>query len=127
MRAKRVALVIPASLSQPVRVEKINTALAARQTLVEGNVEAITGKDWHVYLNDEADFIPLPLNDRAEVLIREAGLHLEESVSGTAVFLGHEDNGAEADAPGHLLQLAERLFDTALAEQKQGNLRAGKP
>lgn len=115
MRAKRIALVIPASLSQPVRVEKINTALAARQALVEGNVGAITGKDWHVYLNDEADSIPLPLNARAEVLIREAGLHLEETVSGTAVFLGHEDNGDEADAPAHLLQLAERLFGTALA------------
>lgn len=115
MRAKRIALVIPASLSQPVRVEKINTALAARQILVEGNVGAITSKDWHVYLNDEADFIPLPLNARAEVLIREAGLHLEETVSGTAVFLGHEDNGGEADAPAHLLQLAERLFGAALA------------
>ncbi|HSL36752.1 MAG TPA: hypothetical protein VK883_07990 [Arthrobacter sp.] len=115
MRAKRIALVIPANLSQPVRVEKINTALAARQILVEGNVGAITSKDWHVYLNDEADFIPLPLNARAEVLIREAGLHLEETVSGTAVFLGHEDDGDEADAPAHLLQLAERLFGTPLA------------
>ena len=115
MRAKRIALVIPASLSQPVRVEMIDTAQAARQTLVEGNVGAITGKDWHVYLNDEADFIPLPLNARAEVLIREAGLHLEETVSGTAVFLGHEDNGDEADAPAHLLQLAERLFGASLA------------
>lgn len=115
MRAKRIALVIPANLSQPVRVEKINTTLAARQILVEGNVGAITSKDWHVYLNDEADFIPLPLNARAEVLIREAGLHLEETVSGTAVFLGHEDDGDEADAPAHLLQLAERLFGTPLA------------
>lgn len=61
MRAKRIALVIPASLSQPIRAEQIHTALATRQTLVEGNVEAITGKDWHVYLNDEADSIPLPL------------------------------------------------------------------
>lgn len=49
------------------------------------------------------------------MLIREAGLHPEETVSGTAVFLGHEDNGDEADAPAHLLQLAERLFGAALA------------
>ena len=115
MRAERTALIIPARLSQPIRIEKINTALVTRQTLVEGSVEAITGKDWHVYLNDEADFIPLPLNARAEVLIREAGLHLDETVSGTAVFLGHEDSGDEADAPAYLLQLAERLFGTALA------------
>lgn len=115
MRAKCIALIIPASLRQPIRAERINTALVARQALVEGNVEAITGKDWHVYLNDEADFIPLPLNARAEVLVREAGLHLEETVSGTAVFLGHKGNGDEADAPAHLLQLAERLFGAALA------------
>ncbi len=115
MRPKRIALIIPARLSQPIRVEQIDTTRATRQTLVEGNVEAITCGDWHVYLNDEAEFIPLPLNARAEVLIREAGLHLEETVSGTAVFLGHEDNGDEADAPVHLLRLAERLFDAALA------------
>ncbi|WP_224047782.1 DUF3846 domain-containing protein [Arthrobacter sp. NicSoilB4] len=109
------ALIIPARLSHPVRVEEIDTSLATRQALVEGNVGAITGTGWHIYLNDEADFIPLPLNARAEVLIREAGLHLEETVSGTVVFLGHGNNGDEADAPAHLLRLAERLFDTALA------------
>ncbi len=115
MRQICTALIIPARLSHPIRVEEIDTSLATRQTLVEGNVGAITYMDWHVYLNDEADFIPLPLNARAEVLIREAGLHLEGTVSGTAVFLGHGSNGDEADAPAHLLRLAERLFDTALA------------
>ena len=115
MRPTRIALIIPCRLSQPIRVEKIDTRLVSRQSLVEGNVEAITFKDWHVYLNDEADFIPLPLNLRAEVLLREAGLHLEETVSGTAVFLGHGRNGEETDPPAHLLRLAERLFDTALA------------
>lgn len=82
---------------------------------MEGNIGAFTSKDWHVYLNDEADCIPLPLNVRGEVLIRETGLRLEETVRGTAVFLGHRGNGDEADAPAHLLRLAERLFDTALA------------
>ena len=116
MPPKIIALIIPARLSQPIRVEKIDTTLAARQALVEGNVEAITYRDWHVYLNDEARFIPLPLNPRAEVLIREAGFHLlAETVSGTAVFLGHDVNRAEADAPAHMLRLAEHLFDTALA------------
>ena len=115
MRQTRSALIIPARLSHPIRVEGIDTSLATLQTLVEGNVGAITCRDWHVYLNDEADFIPLPQNARAEVLIREAGLRLEETVSGTVVFLGHGNNGDEADAPAHLLRLAERLFDTALA------------
>ena len=115
MRHTRTALIIPPRLSHPIRVEEINTSLAMRQTLVEGNVGAITWKDWHAYLNDEADFIPLPQNARAEVLMREAGLHLEGTVSGTVVFLGHGTNGDEADAPAHLLRLAGRLFDTALA------------
>lgn len=113
MRQTRIALIIPARLSHPIRVEEIDTSLATRQTLVEGNVGAISCMDWHAYLNDEADFIPLPLNARAEVLIREAGLHLEETVSGTVVFLGHKNDGGEADAPAHLLRLAARLFDTA--------------
>ena len=115
MRQTRAALIIPARLNQPIRVEEIDTSLTARQTLVGGNVGAITCMDWHAYLNDEADFIPLPLNARAEVLIREAGLHLEDTVSGTVVFLGHGNNGDEADVPAHLLRLAGRLFDTALA------------
>ena len=115
MRQTCTALIIPARLSHPIRAEEIDTSLATRQTLVEGSVGAITFADWHVYLNDEADSIPLPLNARAEVLIREAGLDLEETVSGTVVFLGHGNNGEEADAPAHLLRLAERLFDTALA------------
>lgn len=115
MRQTRTALIIPARLSRPVRAEEIDTSLATRQTLVEGSVGAITFMDWRVYLNDEADFIPLPPNARAEVLIREAGLHLEEAVSGTVVFLGHGNSGDDADAPAHLLRLAERLFDTALA------------
>jgi hypothetical protein len=115
MRALHVALIIPAHLTHPVRAEKIATTLVSRQILVQGSVGAFTSKDWHVYLNDEADYIPLPVNVRAEVLIREAGLHLEETIRGTAVFIGHRGNGDEADAPAHLLQMAERLFDTALA------------
>lgn len=115
MRALHVALIVPAHLTHPIRAEKIDATLVSRQILVEGNVGAFTSKDWHVYLNDEADYIPLPVNVRAEVLIREAGLHLEETIRGIAVFLGHRGNGDEADAPAHLLQMAERLFDTALA------------
>tara|TARA_R100000935_G_C2735488_1_gene123726 strand:+ start:105 stop:470 length:366 start_codon:yes stop_codon:yes gene_type:complete len=112
MRQTCTALVIPARHSHPIRVEEIDTSLATRQALVDGSVGAISWMDWHVYLNDEADFIPLPLNARAEVLIREAGLHLEETVRGTVVFLGHGSNGDDADAPAHLLRLAARLFDT---------------
>jgi hypothetical protein len=115
MRPKRNALIIPPRLSHPIRVEEIDTSLPARQALVEGNVGAITGPGWHAFLNDEADFIPLPLNARAEVLIREAGVPIEETVSGTVVFLGHGHDGGDTDIPAPLLRLAERLFNTALA------------
>lgn len=115
MYRKHNALIIPAPLRQPVRVERIDPTLPAMQRLVEGNVEAITWNDWHVYLNDEAGSIPLRLNARAEVLLREAGLDIAQPVSGTAVLLGHDDNGEELDAPPHLLRLAEQLFDAALA------------
>ncbi|HSN38546.1 MAG TPA: DUF3846 domain-containing protein [Arthrobacter sp.] len=111
------ALIVPARLSQRVRVEAIDPTLATLQDLVEGNVEAITSSDWHVYLNDEGDAINLPANGRAEVLIREAGVFLEDSFSGTAVFLGHGRHVNRADAPGHLIRLAERLFDTELAAE----------
>ena len=112
---ERIALIVPAPLRQPVRIERIEATLLTRQRLLEGNVEAITCNGWHVYLNDEAGSIPLPLNSRAEVLLREAGLEIEQPVRGTAVLLGHDAHGEEKDAPPHLLQLAEQLFDTALA------------
>jgi hypothetical protein len=105
------ALIIPASLPQPIRVEGIVLTVAKRQVLVQGNFEAISYRDWHVYLNDEADHIPLPVNPRAEVLIREAGVDIEGDIRGVAVFLGHSNDGKDTDIPTPLLQLAERLFD----------------
>ncbi|MGR0162175.1 DUF3846 domain-containing protein [Paenarthrobacter nitroguajacolicus] len=89
--------------------------MSRQQSLVEGNVEAISGLGWHVLLNDQAIHIPLPPNPRAEVLIREAGIPVEDTVSGTAVFLGHGSTGYDQDVPGHLVNLAERLFGTRLA------------
>ncbi|MEQ4565840.1 hypothetical protein [Paenarthrobacter sp. CAP02] len=109
------ALIVPARLHEPIRVEEIGAALASRQSLVEGNVEAISGRGWHAFLNDQAESIPLPLNPRAEVLIREAGTPIEDPVSGNAVFLGQGSDGNETDVPGQLLSLAERLFGTRLA------------
>ena len=115
MRTTCTALIVPARLSQPVRVVDIEPTMATLQNLVEGTVEAITSTDWHVYLNDEGDAISLPGNGRAEVLIREAGLYLEDTFSGTAVFLGHGRHVNRTDAPERLIRLAEQLFDTPLA------------
>ncbi|MEV4951129.1 DUF3846 domain-containing protein [Paenarthrobacter nitroguajacolicus] len=115
MRKLVSALIIPARLNEQVRVERIEAAMAIQQSLVEGNVEASSGRGWHVLLNDQAIHIPLPPNPRAEVLIREAGTPMDDTVSGTAVFLGHGSSGTAADVPSHLLSLAERLFETRLA------------
>ena len=76
------ALVIPHRLSSPIRIDDIDHDLVSRQVLVEGNIKVISYIDWLVYLNDEAEVIPLPLNLRAEVLIREAGVPLEAQSGG---------------------------------------------
>jgi hypothetical protein len=47
--------------------------------------------------------------------MREAGVELDEAIHGTAVFLGRGGPGEEADAPRHLIRLAEQLFDLPLA------------
>ena len=107
------ALIIPSHLTQPVRIEAVDTVMAALQKLVAGNIDSITGRDWHVYLNDEGS--RLSQNARAEVLIREAGVRLDETLNGTAVFLGNGSRGDESDAPRHLIRLAEQLFDLPLA------------
>ncbi len=107
------ALIVPAGLTQPVRLETVDADMATLQKLVAGNIESITGRDWHVYLNDEGT--RLPQNARAEVLIREAGIELDDTLNGTAVFLGHGIRGHESDAPRHLIRLAEQLFDAPLA------------
>jgi hypothetical protein len=107
------ALIVPAPLTQPVRIETVDTDMAALQKLVAGNIESITSRDWHVYLNDEGS--RLPQNVRAEVLAREAGVYIDDTLNGTAVFLGHGSHGHESDAPIRLIRLAEQLFDAPLA------------
>ncbi|MDQ0755063.1 hypothetical protein [Arthrobacter sp. B3I4] len=106
------ALIVPAQLTQPVRIERVDVDVDVLQELVGGNVESLPGPDWHVYFNDEGG--RLPQNDRAEVLIREAGADLDETFKGTGVFLGHGPSGEEASAPAHLIRLAEQLFAARL-------------
>lgn len=113
MNATYNALIVPARLTQPVCIEPVSTDTAALQKLVAGNFESLAGADWHVYLNDDGSH--MPPNVRAEVLIREAGVHLEDAFNGAAVFLGHGKWGKELDAPRHLIRLAEELFDLPLA------------
>ncbi|MET3937183.1 DUF3846 domain-containing protein [Arthrobacter sp. OAP107] len=62
------ALIIPANLAEPARVETIDTALDNLQTLVAGNIEALTIDDWHFYLNEEGKIMQLAPNRRAAQL-----------------------------------------------------------
>lgn len=106
------ALIVPAQLNQPVRIERVDVDVDVLQELVGGNVGSLPGTDWHVYLNDEGG--RLPQNDRAEVLIREAGADLDEIFKGMGVFLGDGPGGEECSAPAHLIRLAEQLFASRL-------------
>ncbi|MBM7793152.1 hypothetical protein [Paenarthrobacter ilicis] len=114
MGRRFAALIVPADLNIPVRVEVMNAELEKYRKLVQGPVESMNCFGWHVYLNDEADYIPLPPNVRAEVLIREAGIGVD-TVKGNAVFLGDGPDGGEADVPEYLLRLAQDLLGLQLA------------
>jgi hypothetical protein len=47
------ALIIPADGHEPARIETIDASLENLQTLVAGNIEAVSGYDWHFYLNED--------------------------------------------------------------------------
>ncbi|MCB5291111.1 DUF3846 domain-containing protein [Arthrobacter sp. SO3] len=114
MSNRYTALIIPARISEPVRIETIEPGLRTLQDLVGGDIETVTRGDWHVYLNAEGVIRNLPLNLRAAQLMYDCGLDLSGVARGTAVFLGHGGHGEEADVPGHLIRLAEEFFDTRL-------------
>lgn len=107
------ALVVPARLAHPVHIKAIELDLEALQRVAAAGAAFIASRDWHVYLGSDAN--QTAENLRAEVLIREAGIDVEESIQGTALFLGHGSPGEETDAPRHLIRLAEQLFDLPLA------------
>ncbi len=103
------ALIVPARLVHPVHLGLVQLDLPALQRLAGAEVGVVASGDWHVYLDSGG--IRYTENVRAEVLMREAGVDLDETIHGTAMFLGHGGRGDEADAPQHLIRLAEQLFD----------------
>lgn len=107
------ALVVPARLAHPVHIKPVEMDMAAIQRVATGDIRLITGRDWRAYL-DSTGTQSSP-NVRAEVLIREAGIHLDATIHGTAMFLGQGSRGEETDAPRSLIRLAEQLFDMQLA------------
>lgn len=107
------ALVVPAHLVHPVHIKSVEMDGDALTRVTAGGVGLVAAGDWHAYVDSEGKrLIP---NFRAEVLIREAGIDLDDTIHGTAMFLGHGQPGEEADAPRHLIRLAEQLFDLPLA------------
>lgn len=107
------ALVVPARLVHPVHIRSVEMDEDHRMRVAAGGIGRVNGNDWHAYVDSEGKrLVP---NFRAEALIREAGIDLDDTIHGTAMFLGHGQPGEEADAPRHLIRLAEQLFDLPLA------------
>lgn len=99
MSSRYTALIIPARISDPVRLETLEPGLRTLQDLVGEEIERVTRGDWHVYLYAEGVISNLPLNLRAAQLTYDCGLDLSGVARGTAVFLGHGGHGEEADVP----------------------------
>lgn len=114
MKSNYTALIIPARISEPVRVDSVEPGLRTLHRLVGGDIEAVTRGDWHVYLNADGVLANLPPNLRAAQLMYDCGLDLSGAARGTAVFLGRGDHGGDADVPQHLIRLAEDVFDARL-------------
>jgi hypothetical protein len=104
------ALIIPADLNEPVRVETIDARLENLQNLVAGNIEAVSVDDWHFYLNEEGKILNLPPNRRAGLLVLEKTGMLADVYCGNVVFLGETHDGDEGNVPQHLIDLAQQLF-----------------
>lgn len=51
MERKPTALIIPASLGEPVVLGRLDTGPAALRRLLGGGAESISRGNWHVYLN----------------------------------------------------------------------------
>ncbi|MGO4186489.1 DUF3846 domain-containing protein [Pseudarthrobacter sp. TAF60_1] len=115
MNTMFTALIIPARIAEPVRIEPIEATLKNLQELVDGDIESITRGDWHVYLNAEGMIRNLPSNLRAAQLTYDRGLDLAGAGRGCAVFLGNDGRSGESDVPAHLVRRAEELFGMPLA------------
>lgn len=105
-----LALIIPADMNEPARVESIDTGLQNLQSIVAGNIEAVSGEDWHFYLNEEGKLMRLEPNRRAALLLLEATGILTDVYCGNVVFLGEMADGSEGNVPGHMIDLAQQLL-----------------
>lgn len=115
MTSTCTALIVPARVSEPVRIEILKPDMRTLRSLVGGEIQSVARGDWHVFLNAEGVIADLPPNLRAVQLMLDCGLDLADVARGTAVFFGQDDHGEESDVPGHMVRRAEQLWDTRLA------------
>ncbi|MDQ0241441.1 hypothetical protein [Arthrobacter bambusae] len=118
MIQQRMALIVPANLSKPVRVELIDTRRTTLQVILDGDLESVTCGDWHVYVNTDAMARNLHRNLRATALLHDVGLDLAGICQRNVIFLGHNEHGYEDHVPGYLIRRAEDLFDTTLVNHE---------
>jgi Domain of unknown function (DUF3846) len=74
------------------------------QAAVGGYIEAVTGRDWHAYLNEDGNSLGLSGNPLASVLLRYLGRPVG-MVVGTVVFLGNLGS-QEYDVPPYVVEAA---------------------
>ena len=75
-----------------------------------GNIEAVSGYDWHCDLDEEGNILNVAANRRAAQLVLEETGVLTDVHCGNAVFLGETDDGGEADVSEEFIDLAQQLF-----------------
>lgn len=107
------ALIIPADPARPARTQAITADLDTLQQLVGGNIEAVSGDDWHFYLNEEGKILGLEPNVRAGALVLQLTGDLQDVYCGEVVFLGETDDGDEADVPASVRVLAALIIGAA--------------
>ncbi len=105
-RSRRHALIIPPV--GPPHTQQIGSEdLTALQQLVGGLIEAVSRYHWHAYLNDEGKLLALPANPIATALLFPDHA---DTIAGTAVLLGEDTAGQEADVPPGLIDIASALW-----------------
>ncbi|WP_189159270.1 DUF3846 domain-containing protein [Lentzea pudingi] len=110
------AIVVPADLSEPIRLEQLDKHDAgAFRRIVGGRLEAVqlTDPAAGVYFNDEGKLQELPINHRLTMLLwmHNKLFRGEDVIMGSGLIVGPPDpEGDDQDAPAELVEL---LFNTA--------------
>jgi hypothetical protein len=93
--------------------------MRAIQHIVGGYFEAIGGRDWVVYVNEDGKRLAQQPNPKASALAMLLGFNFRpgDGLSGPAVFLGRRGTQETDIPPGALVLAAELFRDPALKEE----------